>query len=150
MLFRSALPAGQQPQGVDGTFRQSGLQRNRESLNGVVSFHYYGEFLDPELTNLRIQTLGAGLRPARPLSLNLLFHRYSQDVPSRRIQHAEVDADPSGLDPHLGSEWDLVVGYEPRKEVELRLTGGYFRPGGAFPEEATPSTIATFQARFRF
>ncbi|TMK96124.1 MAG: hypothetical protein E6G40_13595, partial [Actinobacteria bacterium] len=59
------LPAGQQPQGADGTFRQSGLQRNRASLNGVVSFRYYGEVLDPELTNLRIQTLGAALRPAR-------------------------------------------------------------------------------------
>jgi len=145
-----SLPAGQQPQGSDGTFRQTGLQRNRESLNGVVSFRYYGEFLDPELTNLRIQTLGAGLRPARPLSLNLLFHRYFQDVLSTRIKHAELDADPSGLDPYLGSEWDLILGYEPRKEVELRLTGGYFRPGSAFPDGSTPSTVATLQAKFRF
>jgi len=144
------LPSGQQPHGADGTFRQSGLQRNRGSLNGVVSFHYYGEVLDPELTNLRIQTLGAGLRPGRPLSLDLLFHRYRQDVPSRRLENTELDAKPSGLDPHLGSEWDLVVGYEPRKEFELRLTGGYFQPGKSFSADATPSTIATVQARFRF
>jgi alginate export protein/uncharacterized protein DUF5666 len=145
-----ALPGGQQPRGTDGTFRQSGLQRNRGSLNGVVSFHYYGELLDPELTNLRIQTLGAGLRPARPLSLDLLFHRYRQDVPAPRLENAELDADPSGLDPHLGSEWDLVVGYEPSKDFELRLTGGCFQPGRAFPADATRSTIATVQARFRF
>ena len=94
--------------------------------------------------------LGAGLRPGRPLSLDLLFHRYRQDVPSRRLENTELDAKPSGLDPHLGSEWDLVVGYEPRKEFELRLTGGYFQPGKAFPADATPSTIATVQARFRF
>ncbi len=144
------LPSGQQPHGADGTFRQSGLQRNRGSLNGVVSFHYYGEVLDPELTNLRIETLGAGLRPVRPLSLDLLFHRYVQDAPSRRLENTELDIKPSGLDPHLGSEWDLVVGYEPRNEFELRLTGGYFQPGRAFPADATPATIATVQARFRF
>ena len=144
------LPAGQQPQGADGTFRQSGLQRNRASLNGVVSFRYYGEVLDPELTNLRIQTLGAALRPARSLSLDLLFHRYRQDVPSQRLENTELDANPSGLDPRLGSEWDLVVGYEPRREFELRLTGGYFQPGRAFPADATSSTITTVQAKFRF
>ncbi|PYT11092.1 MAG: hypothetical protein DMF51_16505 [Acidobacteria bacterium] len=123
------LPAGQQPQGADGTFRQSGLQRNRASLNGVVSFRYYGEVLDPE---------------------DLLFHRYRQDVPSQRLENTELDANPSGLDPRLGSEWDLVVGYEPRKEFELRLTGGYFQPGRAFPADATSSTITTVQAKFRF
>jgi alginate production protein len=144
------LPAGQLPHGADGTFHQSGLQRNRTSLNGVVSFRYYGEVLNPELTNLRIQTLGAGLRPFRPLSLDFLFHLYRQDVPSSRLENTDLDAKPSGLDPHLGSEWDVVVGYEPRREFELRLTGGYFQPGKAFPADATPSTIATVQARFRF
>jgi hypothetical protein len=136
--------------GADGTFRQSGLQRNRGSLNGVVSFHYYGEVLDPELTNLRIQTLGVGLRPGQPVSVDVVFHRYRQDVPAPRIENADLDADPSGLDPHLGREWDLVVGYEPRQEFELRLTGGYFQPGSAFPADASPSTIVTVQARLRF
>ena len=144
------VPVGQQSLGRDGTFRQSGLQRNRGSLNGVISFRYYGEVLDPELTNLRIQTLGVGLRPVRPLSLDLLFHRYHQDVPSSRIENAELDADPSGLDPYLGSEWDFALGYEPAKTMELRLTGGYFLPGRAFPQDATPATIATFQVKFRF
>ena len=37
------------------------MQRNRGKFNGVVSFRYYGEVLDPELTNLRILTLGIGL-----------------------------------------------------------------------------------------
>ena len=145
-----ALPPGQKPRGADGTFRQSGLQRNRGSLNGVVSFHYYGEALDPELTNLRIQTLGGGLRPVRTVSLDLLFHRYRQDMASTRLENTELGVDPMGLDPRLGSEWDLVVGYEPLKELEFRLTGGYFRPGQAFPDSAGPMTVATFQAKFRF
>ena len=146
----SELPAGQQPRGADGTFRQSGLQRNRGSLNGVVSYRYYGEVLDPELTNLRIGTLGVGLRPAPPFSLDVVFHSYRQDVPSGRMENAELALDPSGLDSDLGSEWDLIVGYEPLKAVEFRLTGGYFQPGKAFPDNATPSTVATFQARLRF
>ena len=143
-----ALPAGE-PQGADGTFRQSGFQRNRGSLNGVVSFRYYGEALDPELTNVRIETLAVGLRPAPPFSLDLVLHSYRQDVPSPRIENAELDIDPSGLDPRLGKEWDLILGYEPLKAVEFRLTGGYFQPGRAFPDNATASTVATFQVRLR-
>ena len=55
--------------GVDRDFRQTGLQDNTARFNGVTSFAYYGETLDPELSNLNVFTIGVGLhfrRPTRP------------------------------------------------------------------------------------
>jgi hypothetical protein len=135
---------------TDNTFRQSGLQRNRGSWNGVVSFRTYGEVFAPELANLRIQTLGIGLRPLRPLSFDLVWHRYRQDRAAPRLERSGIDADPEGLDPALGTEWNLIAGWEPHAALELRLTAGQFRPGPAFNRHATTAGIATFQAKFRF
>lgn len=146
----AGLEPGRRPSGADGTFHQSGLHRNRDSWNGVVSFKYYGEALDPELSNLRILTLGAGVRPIRSFSADLIYHRFRQDVPTRHLQGSQIDADPSGLDPVLGREVDLVIGYEPRRELELRLTAGLFLPGAAFEGEARPANVVTFQSKFRF
>lgn len=139
-----------QPASADRTFRQSGLHRNRDSWNGVVSFRYYGEALDPELANLRILTLGAGLRPLRSVSVDLVYHRYEQDAASRKIVDAEVEADPTGQDRRLGREWDLAAGFEPHRRLELRLTAGRFLPGPAFGSGASPMTVVRFQAKFRF
>jgi len=147
-----AIGSGDEPAhtGADGTFRQSGLQRNRDSLHGVVSFRYYGEVINPELSNLRILTLGEGIRPSRVLSIDVVFHDYRQDVPARRLENTDIDARPSGLSPHIGHEVDLIVGYEPRKELELRLTAGRFFPGSAFLDKPKVASIVTLQSRFRF
>jgi alginate production protein len=134
----------------DGTFRQSGLQRNRGKFNGVVSFRYYGEVLDPELTNLGVLSMGVGLRPLRAFSLDLLYHHYEQDESSRVNYEFDVDGDPLGLDPDIGDELDLILGYEPSRRFELRFTAGRFRPGRAFDEDAGPAGVARFQAKFRF
>ena len=39
-------------QGPDHAFRQTGLQDNNSRFSGVNSFRYYGELLQPELSNL--------------------------------------------------------------------------------------------------
>jgi len=142
----SSDPGGQ----VDSTFRQSGLHRNKDKFNGVVSFRYYGEVLDPELANLSVLTLGWGARPLAPVSLDLIYHRYRQDVPTETLFGVEIDPDPSGLDPRLGDEWDLVLGFEPSSAFELRLTAGWFRPGPAFPQQRSAASAVTVQSKFRF
>lgn len=151
------LPQAEQPDGPVRAFRQGGLQRNRSAWNGVVSFRYYGEAFDPELTNLRILTLGVGVRPLRTVSIDAIYHRYRQDAATPHLHGSDVDARPSGLDPELGDAWDLIVGYEPRRALELRLTAGVFRPGPAFRSDGDGDPLATvqaysvrFQSKFRF
>jgi len=136
--------------GVDRTFRQSGLQRNRDKFNGVVSFRYYGEVLDPELTNLRIWTVGLGLRPWRKLSIDLLYHGYRQDRAAADLRGSDLDMDPDGSSPDLGRAFDVAVGYEPTSAFELRMTGGLFIPGSAFEAQAATASVVRLQSKFRF
>jgi hypothetical protein len=133
------------------TFRQSGFERNRGSFNGVVSFRYYGEVLDPELANLQIATAGVGLRPIRTFSIDLVYHDYRQDrLSTRRVHGSPIDVKPNGLSDALGDEWNLIVGYEPTRRFELRFTAGRFSPGEAFPAESSAATLVALQTKLRF
>ena len=60
--------------GVDHAFRQTGIQDNNDKFGGVTSFKYYGELLEPELSNLHVLTLGVGRRFGRRMSLDLIYH----------------------------------------------------------------------------
>ena len=122
---------------MDRRFRQTGLQENEARFSGVTRIQYYGELLDPELSNLAIFTGGIGIRPTKRSSIDLVYHYYLQDKVSTSIRSAEIDADPSGLSKRLGSEIDLVVGYEKLKDIEVKCVLGYFIPGKAFPKAAS-------------
>jgi alginate production protein len=130
-------------------FRQTNLQENEARFNGVTRFKYYGELLDPELSNLAIFTGGIGIRPTRRSSIDLVYHYYLQDKASTTIRDSQLDADPSGLSKRLGSEIDLVVGYEERKDVDVKLVLGYFIPGKAFPK-ADSSLFVSFEIEWEF
>ncbi|RMF75638.1 MAG: hypothetical protein D6738_03400 [Acidobacteria bacterium] len=135
---------------VDRTFRQTGLQRNRDRWEGTVSFRYYGEVSDFELSNVAIATVGAGLRPTPSTSIDVIWHRYEQDVASRAQFESDLEERPTGDDPFLGHEWNVALGYEPSERLELRLTAGRFFPGDAYPDGARRASVLRFQAKLRF
>jgi alginate production protein len=134
---------------VDRHFRQTGLQENEARFSGVTRIQYYGELLDPELSNLAIFTGGIGIRPTKRSSIDLVYHYYLQGKVSTSIRGAEIDADPSGLSKRLGSEIDLVVGYEELKGIEVKWVLGYFIPGKAFPKAAS-SFLTTLKIEWNF
>jgi len=144
------LPVAETQARTSTSFRQTGLQRNRWRFNGVVSFRYYGEVLDPELFNLKVLTVDLGFRPLRRGSIDVIYHDFRQDEASRSFYEFDIDDNPSGLDADIGRELDLALGYEPGRQYELRLTAGRFWPGAAFGEDATPANAVRFQAKFRF
>ncbi|TKB89150.1 MAG: hypothetical protein E8D40_16485 [Nitrospira sp.] len=119
---------------VDARFRQSGFQGNSDKFNGVARFKYYGEVLDPRLTNLMVFTGGFGVRPFEKTSFDLVYHYYLQDHVSTRIRGSDLDTDPTGLSKHVGSEVDLVVGYQGIPHLQTKFVLGYFFPGKAFTE----------------
>ncbi len=47
--------------GDDHSFRQTGIEVNEAGFGGVERFDHYGFLLEPELSNLGIVTVGAGL-----------------------------------------------------------------------------------------
>jgi alginate production protein len=133
---------------ADGNFFQTGLQDNNDKFGGVTSFRYYGEVLDPELSNLTVFTLGVGRRIGHDNSIDLIWHRYFQNVASSTLFNDDLDRNPAGLDTDLGWEVDLVAGSRAWSGLDLELVVGTFDPGKAFPED-NPAWLVALQARLR-
>lgn len=137
--------------GLDRSFRQTGLQENEADLGGAASFKYYGEVFDPELSNLAIFTVGIGIRPVDKFSLDLVYHYYLQHRASEAIRDVGIDAEPSGLSRRLGSELDFVVGLEEIwNRVDTKAVLGYFMPGAAFPEKTAGAWLVAVEVQVRF
>ncbi len=133
-------------------FMQTGLQGNEGDFNGVADFLYYGELFAPELNNLSIFTAGAGINPTEETSsIDLVYHYYLQTESRQSLVHTGIDADPDGTDKSLGSEADLVLGYEGGENgFAAALVLGYFIPGKAFPPDAADSFLANLTLEYRF
>ena len=116
----------------DNNFRQTGLQENKGRVAGVKRLRFYGELLDPDLANLRIESAGFGLRFLANSSVELLWHRYRQHQASTRIAGSRLSQGPTGLSPDIGREIDLFIAMREWRHFELTLTVTRFMPGAAF------------------
>ncbi|TKB66136.1 MAG: hypothetical protein E8D52_17370 [Nitrospira sp.] len=136
---------------VDAQFRQTGFQGNSDKFNGVARFKYYGEVLDPRLTNLMVFTGGIGIKPFSKTSFDLVYHYYLQDHASTRVRGSDLDTNPTGLSKHIGSEIDFVAGYQGIPHLQTKFVLGYFIPGNAFPETARDGAfLASILLRYNF
>ena len=97
-------------------YRQTGLHLNEAKSGGVTEFLYYGEVLDPELSNLQIFTAGVSARPASGIFVDLVFHHYrlneDNDTEIRGSElTATMNSDPSKRSTDVGNEVDIVIGF---------------------------------------
>jgi len=121
--------------GSDRSFRQTGLHANEAGFGGVQRFAHYGVLLDPELSNLAVLTLGAGLSLLASSSLDLVYHRYRLVEPAPSLRDARVEATLTGADRDVGHGVDLVLALEEWERLELELIVAGFRTGDAFGSE---------------
>ena len=136
---------------VDTSFRQTGFQGNSDKFNGVARFKYYGEVLDPRLTNLMIFTGGVGIRPGEKTSFDLVYHYYLQDHASTSIRGSDLTTDTTGLSKYVGSEVDLVAGYQEIAALQTKFVLGYFIPGRAFTDTSRDGAfLASILFRYNF
>ena len=119
-------------------------------FGGVTSFRYYGELADPELSNLRIVSVGAGFRPTSASSVDLVFHDYRQVQAAPFLRNAGLDARPMGLSPELGREADLVLGIRELRSVRIELTVAAFVAGPAFPDDTERALASHLQFDLSF
>lgn len=136
----------------DGTvkdFQQSGFQDNNGKFVGVTSFRYYGEIVDPELSNLSVLTLGVGLRPSQDLSADLVWHAYHQVEPADFLRNVGIKPKPDGIHTDLGMEIDFILGLRRFGGADFELVAARFEPGAALPG-ADPAWLGAFQIRYRF
>ncbi len=150
-LIGSVAYGSGNPDDADRGFRQTGLQDNSAKLGGVTRMAYYGEVLDPELANLWIVTLGAGVRPVRNASINLVFHRYRQVHALDELRDSELLAvEPEGTNRDIGHGLDLVFGYRTRQRLRLEFVIGRFSPGRAFSGNTGTATLIKCEIRYDF
>ncbi|HEV2122022.1 MAG TPA: alginate export family protein [Chloroflexota bacterium] len=136
LILGYAHGSGGETSQVDRSFRQTGLQDNEDRLSGLSNVKYYGELLDPELSNLSIITAGIGFRPTEASSLELIWHKYKQvDASDDEIRDSPLLAEPAGDDRSLGFEVDAIAAFRLAAGVGLEVKLGYFRPGEAFTRQ---------------
>jgi alginate production protein len=119
---------------ADKEYHQTGLQSNEACFGGNTKFSIYGNTLSPELTNIRILTVGTGMDITRRSSLDLVYHHYRQS--GRESLSSHDPALKSRYDNRstleLGSEIDLIWGYEFNNNIKTELLLGMFMPSGRF------------------
>jgi alginate production protein len=118
--------------GTDRAFRQTGLSSNEGRFDGVNYFDYYGVLLQPELSNLHIWTAAIGFSFWQSSSVEFVYHLYHQVHPAPFLRDASIDADPTGTRRMIGQEWDVIIGLQEWKHLEIELIGGFFRAGPAY------------------
>ena len=91
-------------------FRQTGLQSNESRFAGVSEFLVYGEALDPELSNLKILTVGLGFRPSPDISLDFVFHKYWLYNKTEELRNSGITAVMNGESKDVGNAFDIVIG----------------------------------------
>jgi alginate production protein len=132
-------------------FRQTGLHDNNDKLNGITAVRYYGEVFDPELSNLMVFTVGAGIRPTKKVSAEIIYHHYWQHRAHNELKDADIDADPDGVDRELGSEFDVVVAFRDVYNFTVEATFGVFIPGKAFSNDEDESAfLASVRVIYEF
>ena len=136
--------------GTDRGFRQPGFEDNQGRFNGVFPFKYYGEIVDPELSNLSILTVGGGLRYQRLASLDLVYHYYRQQRLAESLRDSDLRVEPNGASKDLGQELDLVVALRNVYGGTAVMTLGYFEPGQAFGARADQAYIMVLRGIYRF
>jgi alginate production protein len=132
-------------------FRQSGLQENKARLGGVKRWQRYGELVQPELANLSVASLGAGVRVLENSSIELVAHRLRQVRASDRLAGSRLSADPQGSNRNLGREVNLLVAVRENKRIEFTFKASVFKPGTAFaPDERKPARAVEFGVTVNF
>jgi alginate production protein len=132
-----AIGSGDKTSGdnISNEYRQTGYQDNTDYFGGYRTIQYYGELLDPELSNIIIKTVGAGIKPHRIISAEIIYHNYKQDHPDDNLRGNLIDppARPDGVNDDIGSEFDFifaVVNVWERFNFSWILA--VFNPGQAF------------------
>lgn len=120
-------------------FRQTGLQSNEIKSAGVSKFKYYGEVLDPDLSNIGIFTAGIGFRPVQNIFVDLVYHQYRLNEIADEVRNWALTAQMNQVDTDLskdvGKALDIVVGFRNVFGVRrfgIDLRAGWFFPGKAF------------------
>ena len=122
--------------GGKNLFVQPSFTNNRSNyLSKDLSFRQYGEFLQPELSNIKIGSLYflRYLNTLKDKTLIVALHNYTQDKSSAtQYSITNKTVNPNGNKGNIGNEIDLILHYDLFSGSYWRFSGSYFMGGDAF------------------
>ena len=118
-------------------FLQPRTSNNKGYMFGATRYRYYGEMLDPQLSNIQILSLYAGIAIYGNVHLEFNYHKYAQNTASTQLRSSNLFIQPNGLDTDIGQGFDVILGgkFENGQEVQLVISGFY--GGDAFSNIST-------------
>lgn len=143
VAFAQGSGDGDPGRGADESFRQTGVEGNEVAFGGVERFARYGEILEPELSNLRVATLGLGIPLLRRSSLDLVLHDYRLVERADSLRDARLDLELAGSR-HVGSGADLVLALEEWDRFQMTAIASAFRAGETVAERRERWTYGGF------
>lgn len=115
-------------EGTDRSFRQTGFNE------GDRRFQFYGELLNPDLSNLQIWTAAIGFPVGESSAVDFIYHNYRQVYPAEFLREADIEVDPEGIRKSIGDEFDIVLNFEEWENYEIECSGAIFSAGDSFGE----------------
>ncbi len=127
-----AYGSGDSSKSSQNIFLQSSISNNKSSMIGTTRYRYYGEMLDPQLSNMQIISLYAGTRIYGNTWIEANYHKYTQQVATTDLRSSSLIIQTNGIDKEIGEELDVILGgkYDNKTEAQLILSG--FFGGDAF------------------
>lgn len=140
--------------GGGNLFVQPSFTNDRSNfLSKDLSFRYYGEFLQPELSNMIISSLYLlhYFNPIKDKTLILALHNYTQDnSSSTQFSATSKVVNPNGKSKDIGNEIDLILHYDLLTGTYWRFTLGYFLGGDAFKGKTNKKDGFNAQIYFKY
>lgn len=140
--------------GGGSLYLQPSFTNNRSNyLSKDVSYRYYGEFLQPELSNMRIATLNALYHFNNDTNKTaiLALHNYAQDKASKGQYNAtNKTVAPNGKSTDIGNEIDLILHYDLFANSYWRFSFGYFLGGSAYNKKTGKKDGFNAQLYYRY
>ncbi len=138
----------------DHGYRQTGYEDNVSRYGGLSKVPLYGLVLSPELSNLKVVTLGAGCRPFNAGSLEVIYHDYTQHYAEPDLQGTgliDPPARPSGQSRDIGSAIDFVASSpEVLQRIRAVWSIGVFNPGEAYAPRQKRAVVNRLEFNVKF
>jgi len=119
-----------------------------EFLQKYLKFRYYGEFLDPKLSNMGILSLYAFYKQTPNKLYAFTYHNYRQNNPSSILYTTNYIVNPNGIKKDIGNEFDFIYRFLVPLRYNYKVIFSYFNGGSAFNSVATKKD--GFYAKFDF
>ena len=106
-------------------------------LQRDLKFRYYGEFLDPKLSNIKILSLYSTYKPSLEKTYIVALHDYRQTASTWPLHTTGYVVATNGRNKHIGDEVDFLYQYLLSLRYNYKFILSYFKGGDAFKNVAT-------------